>query len=257
MLLASILFIPAAAAVLVLLFKSRRAATAFAVAAGILEVLGLALAVWRVSRTGSLELGKYLRADSLTAFFLINIGAVFFLVLLYSTSYLRHIPTGRFSSPRWFYAMLFLFLFTIIGVYLTSNLGVLWIMMEATTLASALLFGFYNTEGAIEAGWKYLIVCTVGLAFALFGTIVFYIAGVRAGISPDAALQWPALLRAAPALAGSQALIKLAFVFLVVGYGTKIGLVPMHSWLPDAHAEAPSPVSAMPSAGLLNCAVYA
>ena len=138
----------------------------------------------------------------------ILIGAVFFLVLLYSTSYIRHIPTGRFSSPRWFYALLFLFLFTIIGVYLTSNLGLLWIMMEATTLASALLVGFYNTEGAIEAGWKYLIVCTVGLAFALFGTIVFYIAGVRAGISPDAALQWPALLRAAPALADGRLYLR-------------------------------------------------
>ena len=129
--------------------------------------------------------------------------------------------------------------------------------MEATTLASALLVGFYKTEGAVEAGWKYLIVCTVGLAFALFGTIVFYVAAVRSGLSPEVALQWPALMQAGAMLAGSHALIKLAFVFLVVGYGTKIGLAPMHSWLPDAHAEAPSPVSAMLSAALLNCAVYA
>ena len=170
MLLAFILVVPIIAAVLVLMFKSRRAATAFAVVAGALELAGLALTVWRVSRTGSLELGLYLRADALTTFFLINLGAVFFLVLLYSTSYIRHIPAGRFSSPRWFYSLLFLFLFSIIAVYLANNLGFLWIMMEATTLASALLVGFYNTEGAIEAGWKYLIVCTVGLAFALFGT---------------------------------------------------------------------------------------
>lgn len=257
MILALVLFVPLAAASLVLTMKGRRAATLFALAAGVLEISGLAYTVWRVRASGSLEFTKYLRADSLTSFFLINIGAVFFLVLLYSTSYIRHVPEGRFSSPRWFYALLFLFLFTIIGVYLASNLGLLWIMMEATTLASTLLVGFYNTEGAIEAGWKYLIVCTVGLAFALFGTIVFYIASVRAGMSPPAALQWLALLQAAPMLAGSQTLLKLAFVFLVVGYGTKIGLVPMHSWLPDAHAEAPSPVSAMLSAGLLNCAVYA
>lgn len=257
MILAVIFFVPLIAAGGVLALKRRRAATLLAVAAGMLEISGLAFTVWRVHGSGSLQFTKYLRADSLTAFFLINIGAVFFLVLLYSTSYIRHIPVGRFSSPRWFYALLFLFLFTIIGVYLASNLGLLWIMMEATTLASALLVGFYNTEGAIEAGWKYLIVCTVGLAFALFGTIVFYIAAVRAGMSPDSALQWPALLQAAPMLASSDALIKLAFVFLLVGYGTKIGLVPMHSWLPDAHAEAPSPVSAMLSAGLLNCAVYA
>ncbi len=257
MLLVLILFIPVVAAALVLMFKSRRVATAFAVAAGVLETVGLAATVWRVSRTGGLEFGKYLRADTLTTFFLVSLGAVFFLVLLYSTSYIRHIPAGRFSSPRWFYSLLFLFLFSIIAVYLANNLGFLWIMMEATTLASALLVGFYNTEGAVEAGWKYLIVCTVGLAFALFGTIVFYVAAVHAGLKPESALQWTVLEQAGRMLAGSHTLLKLGFIFLIVGYGTKIGLVPMHSWLPDAHAEAPSPVSAMLSAALLNCAVYA
>src|SRR5438270_10248985 len=257
MLLASILFMPAAAAGLVLMFKSRRAASSFALGAGIMEVLALALAVWRISRTSSLELGKYLRADSLTAFFLVNLGAVFFLVLLYSTSYIRHIPAGRFSSPRWFYSLLFLFLFSIIAVYLAGNLGFLWIMMEATTLASALLVGFYNTEGAVEAGWKYLIVCTVGLAFALFGTIVFYVAAVHAGLQPEMALQWYALAHAGKMLANSPALLKLGFIFLLVGYGTKIGLVPMHSWLPDAHAEGPTPISAVLSGLLLNVALYA
>ncbi len=257
MLLVFILFLPAVAAGLVLTLKSRRVATSFALVAGILETVGLAVSVWRVARTGSLEFGKYLRADTLTVFFLVSLGAVFLLVLLYSTSYIRHIPAGRFSSPRWFYSLLFLFLFSIIAVYLANNLGFLWIMMEATTLASALLVGFYNTEGAVEAGWKYLIVCTVGLAFALFGTIVFYVAAVHAGLKPELALQWPVLAQAGRMLAGSQTLLKLGFIFLVVGYGTKIGLVPMHSWLPDAHAEAPSPVSAMLSAALLNCAVYA
>jgi hydrogenase-4 component F len=257
LLLAFVLFLPVVAAGLVLIFKSRRAATSFAVAAGTLEMLGLALTVWLVSRAGSLELGKYLRADTLTAFFLINLGAVFFLVLLYSTSYIRHIPAGRFSSPRWFYSFLFLFLFSIIAVYLASNLGFLWIMMEATTLASALLVGFYNTEGAIEAGWKYIIVCTVGLAFALFGTIVTYVAAVHVGLKPELALQWQVLKDAGAQLANSPHLFKLGFIFLLVGFGTKVGLVPMHSWLPDAHAEAPSPVSAMLSAALLNCAVYA
>jgi hydrogenase-4 component F len=257
MLLVSILVIPLVAATAVLMFSSRRAATALALAAGTLEIVALALTVWRASTVGSLEAGKYLRADALTAFFLVNLGSVFFLVLLYSTSYIRHIPPGRFSSPRWFYCLLFLFLFSIVAVYLASNLGFLWIMMEATTLASALLVGFYNTEGAVEAGWKYLIVCTVGLAFALFGTIVVYVAAVHAGLKPEMALQWSVLAHASQALAGSQTLLKLGFIFLIVGYGTKVGLVPMHSWLPDAHAEAPSPVSAMLSAALLNCAVYA
>jgi len=256
MLLVSILLIPVVAAAVILMFASQRVATSVAIGAGILEMVGLALTVWRVWAGGSLE-GRFLRADSLTAFFLVNLGLVFFVVLLYSTNYIRHIPSGRFSSPRWFYALLFLFLFSILAVYLASNLGLLWIMMEATTLASALLVGFYNTEGAIEAGWKYLIVCTVGLAFALFGTIVIYVSAVHAGLKPEIALQWPVLAKAGQMLAGSQTLLKLGFIFLVVGYGTKIGLVPMHSWLPDAHAEAPSPVSAMLSAALLNCAVYA
>ena len=133
----------------------------------------------------------------------------------------------------------------------------MWICVEATTLASALLVGFYNTEGAIEAGWKYLIVCTVGIAFALFGTIALYLAAVKSGVSPQSALDWSTLMAAAPRLVGARELLKLAFVFVAVGYGTKVGFVPMHSWLPDAHAEAPSPISALLSAVLLNCAMYA
>jgi hydrogenase-4 component F len=257
MLLALILFLPVVAAGIVLLFRSRRAATSFAISAGVVELLGLALTVSRVFRSGPLELGMYLRADALTAFFLVNLGAVFFLVLLYSSSYIRNVPAGRFSSPRWFYSLVYLFLFSIIAVYLANNMGFLWIMMEATTLASALLVGFYNTEGSIEAGWKYLIVCTVGLAFALFGTIVVYVAAVHGGVTPVLALQWPVLAQAGAMPEKSHALLKLGFIFVLVGYGTKAGLVPMHSWLPDAHAEAPSPVSAMLSAALLNCAVYA
>jgi hydrogenase-4 component F len=179
------------------------------------------------------------------------------LVLVYSVGYLRHIPDGRFSSPRWFYGLVFLFLFTMVAVYLSANLGLMWILVEATTLASALLVGFYNTEGAVEAGWKYLIVCTVGIAFALFGTITLYLAAVRGGVPANTALDWTVLMSAAPKLAGARDLLKLAFVFVAVGYGTKIGFVPMHSWLPDAHAEAPAPISALLSAVLLNCAMYA
>src|SRR5215472_7898162 len=200
MLLVLILLTPVVAAAVILMFASQRVATSIAIGAGILEMVGLALTVWRVTATGSLE-GKFLRADTLTSFFLVNVGLVFFVVLLYSANYIRHIPPGRFSSPRWFYALLFVFLFSIIAVYLASNLGFLWIMMEATTLASALLVGFYNTEGAVEAGWKYLIVCTVGLAFALFGTIAFYLAAVKSGIEPHLALDWSALMHRTQTLA--------------------------------------------------------
>jgi len=253
----SVLLIPLLGAFAVLACRSPRLATRVALTIGALEMLAIGNVVWQVNRSGVLTAGRYLRADSLTSFFLINIGLIFGLVLTYSVGYLRHIPEGRFSSPRWFYGLVFLFLFTMVSVYLSANLGLLWIFVEATTLASALLVGYYNTEGAVEAGWKYLIVCTVGIAFALFGTITLYLAAVRAGVNPVDALDWSTLMSAAPALAGMRDLVKLAFVFVIVGYGTKIGFVPMHSWLPDAHAEAPSPISALLSAVLLNCAMYA
>ena len=249
--------IPLIAALAAFACRTPRTAARVALAGGGLELLALGTTVWKVHREGTLAWGHYLRADSLTSFFLLNIGTIFALVLVYSTGYLRHIPEGRFSSPRWFYGLVFLFLFTMVSVYLSANLGMLWIFVEATTLASALLVGFYNTEGAVEAGWKYLIVCTVGIAFALFGTITLYLAAVRGGVDPANALDWATLMNAAPVLGGTRELVKVAFVFVLVGYGTKIGFVPMHSWLPDAHAEAPSPISALLSAVLLNCAMYA
>jgi hydrogenase-4 component F len=244
-------------AVLVLGFRDRRVATRAALTIGAFEVASLGALVWQVHRQGPQQFGRYLRADGLSSFFLMNIAFIFALVLVYASGYLRHIPEGRFSSPRWFYALVFLFLFTMVSVCLSANLGLLWIMMEGTTLASALLVGFYNTEGAVEAGWKYLIVCTVGIAFALFGTIVLYLAAVQAGMNPAAALDWVSLLDAVPRMGFDPHLVKLAFVFVIVGYGTKIGFVPMHSWLPDAHAEAPTPISALLSAVLLNCSMYA
>lgn len=252
------LLVPLIGSGIILFCKAGRLATRVAVAFGALELLAIGNVVRAIHQaTGGVLAGRYLRADGLTSFFLINIAIVFALVLVYSVGYLRHIPEGRFSSPRWFYALLFLSLFTMVAVYLSGNLGLMWIFVEATTLASALLVGFYNTEGAVEAGWKYLIVCTVGIAFALFGTIALYLAAVRSGVSPESALDWATLMTAAPRFSGAADLVKIAFVFVTIGYGTKIGFVPMHSWLPDAHAEAPSPISAMLSAVLLNCALYA
>ncbi len=257
MLLLLTLAIPALGAGLIFLFRNPRAATRAALLVGGLEIVSLGVIVWQVHVRGALQVGRYLRADGLSSFFLMSIAFISGLVLLYASGYLRHTGEGRFSSPRWFYALVFLFLFTMISVCLSANLGLLWIMMEGTTLASALLVGFYNTEGGVEAGWKYLIVCTVGIAFALFGTIVLYLAGVKSGMSPDAALDWLSLMNAAPHIGFDPHLLKLAYVFVIVGYGTKIGFVPMHSWLPDAHAEAPTPISALLSAVLLNCAMYA
>lgn len=244
-------------AFLVLGFRKPQVATRVALLIGGLEIVSLMAVVRQVHEHGPMQVGRYLRVDGLSSFFLINIAFISGLVLVYASGYMRHPGEGRFSSPRWFYALVFLFLFTMISVCLSANLGLLWIMMEGTTLASALLVGFYNTKGAVEAGWKYLMVCTVGIAFALFGTIVLYLAAVKAGMNPETALDWASLMEAVPRMGFDPHLVKLAFVFVIVGYGTKIGFVPMHSWLPDAHAEAPTPVSALLSAVLLNCAMYA
>ncbi len=251
------LFIPLAGALFVFSCRQPRIVVRAALTTGALELAAIGITVYRIHSLGVLNAGQYLRADGLTSFFLINLGLISALVLVYSSGYLRHVPEGRFSSLRWFYGLVFVFLFTMAAVFLSANLGMMWIFVEATTLASALLVGFYNTEGAIEAGWKYLIVCTVGIAFALFGTIALYLAAVKSGVSSQSALDWSILMAAAPRLAGASELLKLAFVFVAVGYGTKVGFVPMHSWLPDAHAEAPSPISALLSAVLLNCAMYA
>jgi hydrogenase-4 component F len=251
------LLLPFVSALIVLTCKRARTAAQVALSLGTLEFLAIANVAWKVRMNGPLQAGSYLRAAGLSSLFLINVAIIFALVLVYSVGYLRHIPEGRFSSPRWFYALVFLFLFTIVAVYLSANLGMMWIFVEATTLASALLVGYYNTAGAVEAGWKYLIVCTVGIALALFGTITLYLAAVRSGVPPELALDWSSLMSAAVRLRAAGDFLKIAFVFVAVGYGTKIGFVPMHSWLPDAHAEAPSPISAMLSAVLLNCAMYA
>ena len=251
------LFLPVFIAIAVLLFKNGKQATTVALTGGFLEVALLVRLMVHIYRYNAVTVGRYLRADGLTLLFLAGLAFVLLVTLLYSVNYLRHVPIGRFSSPRWFYCLTFLFVFAMLASYLAENLGLLWITMEATTLASALLVGFYNTGGAVEAGWKYLIVCTVGIAFALFGTIALYLAAVRSGIASPAALDWTVLMNAGPELGRVSSLVKLGFVFVAVGYGTKVGFIPMHSWLPDAHAEAPSPISAMLSAALLNCAMYA
>ena len=251
------LLIPILGACVILALGSGRRAKSIALVTGGAEIFAILRVVWRVFSHGPIQTGHYLRADALSVFFLLNVAVISGLTLVYSLDYLQHVQSERFASPRWFYGMLFLFIFTMVGVCLSSNLGLLWIMMEATTLTSALLVGFYNTRGAVEASWKYLIVCTVGIAFALFGTIVLYLVAVRSGLPPAVALDWVPLMEAAGRFSSNLQLLKLAFVFVAVGYGTKIGFFPMHSWLPDAHAEAPSPISAMLSAVLINCAMYA
>jgi hydrogenase-4 component F len=148
-----------------------------------------------------------------------------------------------------------LFSFTMLLGFTTNNLGIIWVAMEAATLTTVLLVSVYRTSASLEAAWKYFILCGVGIAQALFGTILLYMAADKV-LGPDnATLLWTNLNDIKEQL--DPTIITLAFVFLLIGYGTKIGLVPLHSWLPDAHAEGPTPVSAVLSGLLLNVAMYA
>ena len=150
-----------------------------------------------------------------------------------------------------------LFMATMLLALTTNNMGLLWVAMEAATLSTVLLVTLYRTPASLEAGWKYFILCGVGIAQALFGTILLYFAAEKVlGAEGVSALLWTHLECASRAQL-EPAVLSLAFVFLLVGYGTKVGLAPLHNWLPDAHAEGPTPISAVLSGLLLNVAIYA
>ena len=188
------------------------------------------------------------------------IAFVSFTSALYSIGYLREdmreqdVTQGEgLLRVRQYYVLFNLFLFSMLVVPLSNSLGVLWIAIEGTTLASLFLVSFYRTGEALEAAWKYVIIGSVGIALALFGTILAYYSAVQV-LGTSYNLNWSVLAPVAAHL--NPNVMRLAFLFIVIGYGTKAGLAPMHTWLPDAHSEAPSPISAMLSGVLLSCAMY-
>lgn len=165
---------------------------------------------------------------------------------------------GRVNARRLrlYHSMFQLFMFTMLLALTTNNMGMLWVAMEAATLTTVLLVSLYRTPASVEAAWKYFILCGVGIAQALFGTILLYFAAEKIlGSTGTTALLWTHLNHVKAQL--EPTVLSLAFVFLLVGYGTKVGLAPLHNWLPDAHAEGPTPVSAVLSGLLLNVALYA
>ena len=178
---------------------------------------------------------------------------------LFSRPYMRiEEAHGRVNARRLrlYHSMFQLFMFTMLLALTTNNMGLLWVAMEAATLATVLLVSLYRTPASIEAAWKYFILCGVGIAQALFGTILLYFAAEKVlGSGGTTALLWTHLNLVKSHL--EPTVLALAFVFLLVGYGTKVGLAPLHNWLPDAHAEGPTPVSAVLSGLLLNVALYA
>lgn len=194
-----------------------------------------------------------------------GVGAAFlFITTLVATASLIHaavlLPAERRESPEisdrnlcLFYTLVGVFLAAMYGVLLAQNLGYLWIAMEATTLVSAPLVFYHRSRHALEAAWKYLLLCSVGIAFALFGTVLLIAAQHATGMV--ASLRWHDLLLHARAF--DPRLLRLGFIFCLLGYGTKAGIFPLHNWLPDAHSEAPAPASALLSGALLNCALVA
>ena len=215
------------------------------------------VAVYSVFKNGPISEYNLLYADAISAFMVLLITLIGLAVSIYSIGYMgREADSAVISLKqlRIYYTLLHAFIFTMLLVVVSDNLGVMWIAIEATTLASAFLVGLYNDKQAVEAAWKYIITCTVGITLALLGTILIYTSSVAEFGETSNALNWSFLIESAAKL--DPTLVKLAFIFIIVGYGTKAGLVPMHSWLPDAHSQAPTPVSALLSAVLLNSAMY-
>ncbi len=203
-------------------------------------------------------MGGALYMDSLSAYVMAIVIVLGLASSAYSIGYLEHELKVGLTSLLWmrrYYMLLHLFVFTMILVTVANNLAVLWIAVEATTIVSAVLIGsgFRKRGLAIEAAWKYIILCTVGITFALLGTFITYYASI-AVVGAKGSLNWTDLKAIAHQMNPST--MRLAFVFVLVGYGTKAGLAPVHNWLPDAHSQAPSPISALLSGILLNTAFY-
>jgi hydrogenase-4 component F len=202
--------------------------------------------------------GKFFFVDEFNVYLAVLTSFVSMTTAIFSRKYMRvereHGRVGPWKM-RFYHAMYQLFIFAMLLALLTNNFGVLWISMELATLSTVLLVSLYRTPTAVEAAWKYFILCGVGIAQALFGTVLLYFAAERVlGVGGEALL-WTNLSHVSSQL--EPTVLRLAFVFLMVGYGTKVGLVPLHNWLPDAHSEGPTPISAVLSGLLLNVALYA
>lgn len=236
--------------------KSCRMNTVFNAAAFICSVW-LALEV--LLQGALLSPGKQLYIDSFNVYLIVLTAFVGLTTSIFSGTYMLHEQEiGRITIKmlRFYNAAYQAFMFSMYLVLTTNNMGMLWVAMEAATLATVLLVSLYRTPEAVEAAWKYFILCGVGIAQALFGTILLYFAAEQvSAISPGDALFWTTLNEHAASL--NPGVMNIAFVFLLIGYGTKMGLVPLHNWLPDAHSEGPTPMSAILSGLLLNDALYA
>ncbi len=227
-------------------------------AAAVILTSGIAASVATTGGPALTTAGGQLRADALSSVMLLVIGSVALIATWAGVSYVDDELTRGHTTAigaRRYAIMVPLFLATMVLAVLADSLGVLWAAVEATTVVTAFLVGHRRTRGALEATWKYVMICSVGIALAYLGTVLVYFAARNAGIDGAGTLDWTQLVTHADQL--DPGVMRIAFALLVLGFGAKAGLVPLHSWLPDAHSQAPAPVSALMSGVLLSVAVYA
>ncbi len=243
-----IIYVPVAFAVLLLLHR-RRGIAVFALLASAAIFLTVSLGAWFGIFPMNIPpmLSAYFMVDDIGLFFLIILSIVFAATALYSLFYFKahHISSNRQAS---YTSAMLIFVWAMAGVVLASHLALLWVFVEATTLSSAVLIYFDRSKSSLEAAWKYVFICSVGIALAFVGIIILSMASRSIG-----SLYFSDLYAHASEI--NPFWLKMSFAFILVGFGTKVGVAPLHAWLPDAHSEAPSPVSALLSGTLLNTAL--
>lgn len=236
--------------------KDMRILSFIAVSASFLELTATLVTVASVMDSGIYRLNGYFSVDALGAVIIMLVAVVGAMASWYSTGYLKLEVAKRiigFSRVRQYFILLHLFLLAMFFAVMSTSPILTWIAIEATTLSTAFLISFYNKPSAIEAAWKYLMINSVGLLLGFFGTFLFLYPSIHAGF--PGLISWQDMLSHASAL--DPFIAKMAFIFILIGYGTKVGLVPMHTWLPDAHSKAPAPISSLLSGVLLNVAFLA
>jgi hydrogenase-4 component F len=235
-------------------WRPRTTAWAGVLSMALVGVAALGVAA-TVTRRGPLQAaGGLIRADALSAWMLLGVAAVALLACWASPAYLSVAHTSA-RRARWYAILLHLFIAAMATAVLAGNLGILWVAVEATTIVTAFLVGHHRSRTALEAAWKYVVICSAAIAIAFLGLVLLYYAARHAGLSGHDALDWATLTRHAHRL--DPAVTRIAVGLAVLGFGAKAGLIPLHAWLPDAHSQAPAPVSALMSGVLLPVALYA